>query len=222
VYDYQYTAGKREGVNFILDRQASIEDIHAFEPDRIVLATGSTMLVPEFVPYEYAQEGFVMDLRSLMANIMVRKFSDAGRVVIFDRDHTEMTYAAAEFLCDRFAGVVIVTPRDRIASDCSLINRQKIYHRLHTRGVNIIANHEPINCDQLDQGLLSIRNIYNNAVVELHDISAITYSNSRTPNDQLLQPLKAAGFVVVCVGDCFAPRSLLAATGQGFSVGCDI
>jgi len=222
VYDYQYTAGKREGVNYIFGQQASVEDIQAIVPDRIILATGATMLVPEFVPDEFAREDFVMDLRALMAKIMGRTFNDGGRIVIFDRDHTEMTYAAAEFLCERFSEVIIVTPRDRIASDCSLINRQKIYHRLHNRGVKIIANHEPINCDRLDQGLLAIRNVYNNAIEELQDISAITYSNARTPNDQLLQPLEDAGFDVVCVGDCFAPRSLLAATGQGFSVGCDI
>ena len=222
VYDYQYTAGKREGVNYILDHQASVEDIRTLEPDRIILATGATMLVPEFVPKDYVQEGFVRDLRSLVAYIIERKFNDDGRIIVFDRDHTEMTYAAAEFFCDRFAEVIIVTPRDRIASDCSLINRQKIYHRLHSRGVKIIANHEPINCDRLDQGLLAIRNVYNNSIEELHDISAITYSNSRTPNDELLEPLKNAGFDIVCVGDCFAPRSLLAATGQGFSVGCDI
>ena len=222
VYDYQYTAGKREGVTYIFDQEASVKDILALEPDRIILATGATMLVPEFIPKGYAQDGLVMDIRAIISSIVKRTFKDDGRIVIYDRDHTEMTYAAAEFLSDRFSEVLIVTSRDRIASDCSLINRQKIYHRLHTKGVKIIANHEPINCESLDQGILAIRNIYNNCVEELSNISALTYSNARAPNNQLLKPLQEAGLDVVCAGDCYAPRSLLAATSQGFSVGCSI
>ena len=67
-----------------------------------------------------------------------------------------------------------------------------------------------------------IHNIYNGVAKDLTDISMITYSCSRTPNDELVKPLKDGGYNVVRVGDCFAPRSLLAATGQGFTVGCTV
>ena len=221
VYDYQFLAAQREGVQLYAGF-ASILDIQALEPDTVVLATGATMLVPSFVPEIYALEGLIPDLRQLVADFMILKTSGNGRLVIFDKDHTEMTYAAAEFLSHRFTEVIIVTPRDRLASDCSLINRQKIYSRLYRCGVKIITSSEPANLDKLEEGLVVIYNIYSGVAEDLTDISSITYSCSRSPNDGLVKPLEDGGYNVVRVGDCFAPRSLLAATGQGFEVGCAV
>ena len=221
VYDYQFLAAQREGVQLHAGF-ASMVDIQALEPDTVVLATGATMLVPSFVPEIYALEGLIPDLRQLVADFMMIKTSGNGRLVIFDKDHTEMTYAAAEFLSHRFTEVIIVTPRDRLASDCSLINRQKIYSRLYRCGVKIITSSEPANLDKLEEGLVVIYNIYSGAAEDLTDISSITYSCSRSPNDGLVKPLEDGGYNVVRVGDCFAPRSLLAATGQGFEVGCAV
>jgi thioredoxin reductase len=157
-----------------------------------------------------------------VADLAGTHFMERGSVVLVDKDHTEMTYAAAEFLSNRFEKVVIVTPRDRIASDCSLINRQKIYQRLYSCGVKIITSAEPVDLNDLERGVLRIRNIYNGEFEELCEVAAITYSNSRRPNDQLAKPLEEAGYKVVRVGDCYAPRSLLAATGQGFAIGCEL
>lgn len=222
VYDYQYLAGQREGVQFIPNKRAALQDIEALEPDVVVLATGSTMLVPDFVPDDYASEGLIPDLRSLVAELAHAQFKQPGSLVLVDKDHTEMTYSAAEFLAERFEKVIIVTPRDRIASDCSLINRQKIYTKLYRQGVRIMSSSELHNLDGLEQGIVSVSNIYNGETEQLQDVAAITYSNARTPNDQLVKPLEAAGYEVICVGDCFAPRSLLAATAQGFAVGSEL
>ncbi len=221
VYDYQFLAAQREGVQ-LHSGFASMIDIQALEPDTVVLATGATMLVPSFVPEIYALEGLIPDLRQLVADFLTLKASGNGSLVIFDKDHTEMTYAAAEFLSHRFTKVIIVTPRDRLASDCSLINRQKIYSRLYRCGVKIITSSEPANLDKLEEGLVVIYNIYSGVAEDLTDISSITYSCSRSPNDGLVKPLEDGGYNVIRVGDCFAPRSLLAATGQGFEVGCAV
>ena len=222
VYDYQYLACQREGVTFEDQHLASVEGMRALAPDTVVLATGSTMLVPNFIPQEYAIDGLIPDIRSLVADLAGTHFMERGSVVLVDKDHTEMTYAAAEFLSNRFEKVVIVTPRDRIASDCSLINRQKIYQRLYSCGVKIITSAEPVDLNDLERGVLRIRNIYNGEFEELCEVAAITYSNSRRPNDQLVKPFEEAGYNVVRVGDCYAPRSLLAATGQGFAIGCEL
>ena len=54
-----------------------------------------------------------------------------GTAVLWDQDHTLATYAAAELLAQRFARLVIVTPRERLASDVGLVTRQGIYRRLY-------------------------------------------------------------------------------------------
>ena len=53
----------------------------------------------------------------------------------------------------------------------------------------------------------------------LDDVAAVTYATPRVPDDQLRAALEAAGREVHLVGDCYAPRSVLAATRQGYEVG---
>jgi hypothetical protein len=191
----------------------------ALEPDTVVLATGSRMGVPAFVPEEYAEAGFIEDLRTYIVQFLGRSSRESGRVVIYDCDHTEMTYAAAEKLADVFEYVAIVTPRERLATDCSLVNRQEIYQRLYDRNVEIITSCKLTDLDDLEDGRLRLTNVYNGASQFLDDIAAITYSTARVPCDELRPDLESAGVQVLTIGDCHAPRSVLAATRQGYQVG---
>ncbi|MFN2287398.1 MAG: FAD-dependent oxidoreductase [Chromatocurvus sp.] len=218
IYDYQYLQGTRAGVTFRLGETADADNIMALAPDRVLLATGSTQRPPDFIPAEYAEAGLVPDARSMATEMLGRSAREPGRVVLFDQDHTEMTYALAELLTERFAQVTIVTPRERIASDVSLINRQGIYQRLYRRGVEIITSCEPQNLDALEDAALEVVNIYNGSTTRIADVVAITYSTSRIPNDALSAPLLNAGISVKAVGDCRAPRTVLAATREGYEV----
>jgi len=76
--------------------------------------------------------------------------------------------------------------------------------------------------DRLDEGIIEAVNVYNGDITEIEDVVAITYATPRIPNDELRPVLEAAGKEVIPVGDCHAPRSLLATTRQGFAVGKDL
>jgi hypothetical protein len=54
------------------------------------------------------------------------------------------------------------------------------------------------------------------------DIVAITYSTVRRPNDAMREPLQARHVDVQTIGDCHAPRSVLAATRHGYTAGMKI
>ena len=223
VYDYQYLAGKRHGVSYQFGVRAELEHIRDAQPDQVLLACGSRMNVPAFVPKEIAEAGQIQDLRAFIVPFLGLKKNEmksgSGRLVLFDCDHTEMTYAAAELLADIFSKVTIVTPRERIATDCSLVNRQQIYQRLYDRRVEILTSHLPVSLDDLEDAQLRVANVYNADEQLLDGIAAMTYATARAPSDELRSPLAAEGFDVVTIGDCHAPRSLLAATRQGYHVG---
>jgi len=219
IYDYQYLAGKRHGVDYRLGEPATADGVLALQPDAVVVATGGRLGAPAFVPAEYLEAGFVLDLRTLMQEMAGRSRQEEGRVVLFDCDHTEMTYAAAERLSELFAQVTIVTPRDRIASDCTLVNRQQIYQRLHDRFIDIVTCCEPRNLDDLEEAQLKVYNVFNQAETVLDDVVAITYATAREPNDELRWALEGRGCEVLTVGDCHAPRSVLASTREGYRVG---
>lgn len=219
IYDYQFLAANRANVTLELGVQADIASIQSYDPELVILATGSSMSWPAFLPEELREDGFFPDLRQLVADFAGRTHREQGRIVIFDKDHTEMTYAAAEFFANIFDEVVLITPRERIASDVSLINRQGIYRRLYKKRVRIITSSEPCSDSALEEGQLSFANIFNQDRTEIDDVAALTFSTPRAPKDRLLGPLRAEGLDVRIIGDCYAPRSVLAATRDGHALG---
>ncbi|MEM9304588.1 MAG: FAD-dependent oxidoreductase [Pseudomonadota bacterium] len=219
IYDYLFLAGRDAGVRFELGVSATADAVAGLAPDQVVLATGSNLLLPPWLPEEYADAGFVPDLRTLARDLLGRSGREPGRMIIVDRDHTEMTYATAELCAARFEAVTIVTPRERIAADVSLINRQGIYQRLSDLRVELVTSHEPEDLDALEEGGLDVVNVYNGETRRLEDVVGLSYATSREPNDGLRAPLEAAGIAAITVGDARAPLSVLAATREGYRLG---
>ena len=219
IYDYQLLSANHANVKFELGLAADLTAVTDFEPDHVILASGSTMRWPEFLPAEYIAEGFFLDLRELLITFGDRAQRQQGRIVIYDQDHTEMTYAAAEFYAKIFDQVVVITPRERVASDVSLINRQGIYHRLYQNNIKIVTSSIPSGDSNFEDGQLKLENIYNQQESSLSDVAVLTYSTPRIPNDELVKPLQNLGLEISLAGDCYAPRSVLTATREGHAIG---
>ncbi|MEM8984576.1 MAG: FAD-dependent oxidoreductase [Pseudomonadota bacterium] len=218
IYDYQYLTGKRHGVQFELGVKATVADITALQPDLVWVATGATMATPEFIPEEYADPDVVPDVRTLAVQMLGRSGRESGRMVVIDGDHTEMTYAVVELLTERFERVTLVTPRERIASDVSLINRQGIYQRLYDKRVDIVTSAAPQDLDSLDEAAIDVVNVWSGHRQRIDDVIGLTYATTRVPNDDLVYALIDAGIDARPLGDCFAPRGVMAATRQGYDV----
>lgn len=219
IYDYQSVAAKRAGATLRLGRMATAEDIIALRPDRVVLATGSTMIPPDWLPPDVRAEGWVRDLRATLPDILAITARQPGTAVLYDTDHTEATYAAAEALNARFARTVLVTPRDAIATDVPMVTRQGILRRAAEQRVEVVTLAEPRWSDAVAEGRLELVNIYNGDVTLIEDLALITYATPRVPNDALAGALRDAGIEVVAVGDARAPQEMLFATASGHVAG---
>jgi 2,4-dienoyl-CoA reductase-like NADH-dependent reductase (Old Yellow Enzyme family)/thioredoxin reductase len=219
IYDYQTVAARRAGARFVLGRQATVADIVALSPDVVILATGASMIPPDWLPAAVHAEGWVPDLRAAMLAVLRHDGRQPGSVVLFDADHTEGTYAAAEALRARFASVVIVTPRDTIAADVQMVTRQGIIRRMAEQRIEVITSSEPRWSDACAEGRLEIVNLYNGDVRIIEDLALLTYATPRVPNDALAAPLRAAGITVMTVGDARAPQEMLFATASGHAAG---
>lgn len=219
IYDYQKLSANKAGVKFELGITASLNDISALSPDAVVLATGSTMSWPSFLPDEYKDEGFFPDLRDAMTMLLERPSPQPGTAVIYDQDHTKMTYASAEWLADKFDRVIIVTPRDRIASDEALVNRQGIYARLLEKKVQIVTSCDPSPDSAFEEGQVTARNVFNGQEQVIDDVSLFTYSTSRMPNLSLAPGLRDMGVDLHVIGDAYAPRLVVTATADGNKAG---
>jgi dimethylglycine catabolism A len=219
IYDYQTVAAKRAGVALRLGRRASAEAIIDLRPDTVILATGSTMIPPDWLPEDIRAEGWVPDLRDAMRDILRHTGKQDGTAVLFDMDHTEATYACAEALRQRFTRVVIVTPRDTIATDVQMVTRQGILRRMAEQRIDIVTLCEPRWSDSCAEGRLDLVNVYTGDTTAIDDMVLLTYATPRVPDDALSAPLKAAGIAVIPVGDARAPQEMLFATASGQAAG---
>ena len=215
IYDYQTVAAEKAGVKVELGKTGSPELLASLNPDFVVLATGADMIRPDWLP-DTAEAEFVQDLRSAMADVLAYSSRQPGTAVIFDMDHSDGTYAAAEYLHELFEKVVVVTPRNTICDDMSLMGRQGVYRRFSQKGIQVLYLSVPVwQLDEIESGRLPIENVYSGERCVIENVAFVSYSTPRARNDWLAEWLRSQNIQFVQVGDCLSPRDLLAATADG-------
>ncbi|MCC7426644.1 MAG: FAD-dependent oxidoreductase [Alphaproteobacteria bacterium] len=206
--DWQERQVVAAGVTIRRNQRASAAAVLALRPDAVVLATGATPAAIEGLESDVA----VPDLRALAARLLDRPERIDGTAVIFDHDHTPMTYDAALLLARMAARVVILTPRESVARDMSILVAQAVQHRLAAAGIAI----EPCALPRaFFGGRLSFAHALTGRVGEIADVALLVAATPRIANDALAAPFCAAGIPVSLVGDAWAPRSMLWAVREG-------
>ena len=221
IYDYQLAAAQRAGVRFEFGVDASLGDVMSVSPEAVILAAGARMIRPDWVPADVGEAGLVPDLRDAVAGVLRNRAGtpQPGTAVIFDMDHSEGTYAAAEFLHGQFERVLLVTPRNSLADLCSLVSRQGIERRFSNKGIEAVFLSEPRWSAEVEDGRLACANIHSGRTQWIEDVALITYSTPRASEDGLAPGLRSAGIPVTLVGDCRSPGEMLAATADGHAAG---
>jgi 2,4-dienoyl-CoA reductase-like NADH-dependent reductase (Old Yellow Enzyme family) len=223
VYDYQVARGAREGVRYDYGVEANLESIVALAPDAVVLATGAEMEWPAGWPQSWREDGAASDLREVCALFTrATPIRRPGVAVIQDNDHTAATYAVAVMLASHFEHVVLATAAAILAREEPIVVQQSVQRRLATAGVEIVHLNEVAPDSELEDGEISLRNVYSGERRTLQGVALLTYAGTRRPVDDLYAPLCAAGLDVRLIGDAYAPRDLLTATAEGHAAGLAI
>jgi hypothetical protein len=220
IYDHQWIEAQRLGVQFELGDTASAAQVLAWQPDAVVLATGAQMTWPMDLPAWLQEQGVVPDLRQALTDLLRTQGPQSGTAVIYDLDQSEGTYAAAEYLRDRFERVVVLSPRETIAEEAVLVARQRIHRRFFERGIEVKTWVDPVWTERFeDDGCLQYRSVFGGPLQDIENVAFFAYASPRRPDDALLGPLQAAGLDPSRVGDCRIARDALAATAEGHAAG---
>jgi hypothetical protein len=178
------------------------------------------MTWPQDLPLSLQAEGLVPDLRQAMAEVLSTRGPQSGTAVIYDLDQTEGTYAAAEYLRDRFERVVILSPRETIAEEVVLVARQRIHRRFFERGIEVKTWVDPVWTERFEnEACLQYRSVFGGPLHDIDNVAFFAYASPRRPVNDLHQSLQAAGLKVSLVGDCRIARDALAATAEGHDAG---
>ncbi len=222
VYDYQLLRAQKEGVIFQLGVTATAEDVIALNPEEIILATGATMMWPTCFPTDFKDEGIFLDLRSLIPELLAHPARLPGTAVIYDCDQSMSTYDAISLISERVDRVIIVTPREELAHEESIVARQGIFRRLQNAHIETIPFCDISPESEFAEGEVTCRNVITGDTTTISDVALLTYSTPRIPNVELLKPLRAAGHTPHLIGDCLSPRYLMSATQEGYAIGNSI
>ena len=219
IYDYQLLAARKAGARLEFGVRASLDDVLACNPQTVLLAAGSELSWPVSLPAALRESGAILDLRAAMMALLGLAARQPGTALIWDMDATEGTYAAAEYLYARFDHVVIATARERIAQDIPLVSQLGLWRRINQKRIRVVPFVEMAGDSDWEAGCVSLRNVYNGDRVTIENVALASYATPRLPNLDLLAPLQVRGINVLRIGDCLAPRSVLAATSEGHAAG---
>jgi hypothetical protein len=197
------------GVRMRLGAAVTAEAVLAEAPESVILATGAAMppLRGLADPAMAAR-----DIRSAVAALLADPARRGGVALLLDLDATPATYDAAELLAERFAQVLLVTPRDAIARDSPLLVAQGIGKRLAARGVTLLTCRDVA---AVEDGSVVLRHALTGAPETIRGVDLVTHASGRVPRDALAAPLRAAGVPLRLVGDALAPRLMLSAVREG-------
>ena len=201
VYQRQLRLAKKHGVELSFGKTVSVEEITDLKPDHVVLATGAHLQPPAL-----ADQGHGEDVRAFLRR--GERSKGQGVAVLFDQDHTSMTYSLADLLAERYDKLVIVTPRVQLARAVPYVSAIGIYRRLYRSGAEIVLASTPVSAPL---NALVVRNAFTNEEQIIEDVTTFVWATPRIANDELAAPLKAAGIPVTLVGDARSPRGMLAA-----------
>jgi len=191
------------GAKIELGITATPTTVLAFNPDAVIVATGSNLRPPKDIQGGLSArdwDGYLTNVRS------------NGTAVLFDMDHSAATYAVADALADRYRNLVLLTPRTAIARNVNYCSAIGIHRRLYQADTEIIVAAEPI---LFEGGALTWRNVFTGRVRDIASVSLLLWSTPRIANDALAKPLQLTGVETYLVGDCVAPRNLLCAIHEG-------
>jgi hypothetical protein len=224
LYAWRLRQARAAGVRLELGARVDVSAVCALRPQGVVMATGATMIRPAVAGIEAvagiagAAAAAPLDLRGTIARGLYAARRVGGTALIYDLDHTEGTYAAALWLCDRHDRVVIVTPRESIGADMPLVTRLATWRRLAERRVVVVPFAD---VDRWDPASARVewRPVYAGERGAIGEVALFTWSSARAPDLALEAPLRAAGLDPWRVGDCWSGRSVLAATSEGHAAG---
>lgn len=223
VYDYQHAAALRAKARIELGVTAGLSDILSLTPDAVVLAAGATPIPPDWLPPDARADGFVPDLHTALGEVLRLGTRQPGTAVIHDMDQSDGVYAAAEYLCEIFDKVVLLTPREALARELWIVARQGILRRLSGKPIEILTLTEPVWDEAaFEDGRLDHVHVYSGRRGVVEDLAFLAYATPKAPNDTLAGPLAEAGLAVHRVGDCRTPGDLMSATGDGHAAGLNV
>ncbi|MBC3798400.1 acetoacetate decarboxylase family protein [Acetobacterium tundrae] len=208
IAQYYQNEFARLNVKVKLNTEATVSILAEMNPDAVILATGSTPIVPERIPGIHGQNVIGIDtVLSGAAGLKDKK------VVLIGAGMSGIE--TAEYLCAAGNSVTIVDMLDKVAPDGNGTTVLDVTGRLAKYGVTYMLSHA---LKEIKPDSVVLEKLEDHSAVSI-PADAVVLSLGYCSNRSLLEDLKTKFDQVIIIGDALKVGRIEPAVRAGFEVG---
>lgn len=202
------------GIELTPGREATVEAVEAFNPDAVVVATGSVPAMPPWAlpASSNGASQQVVDVRAALSGEV--QFGHRVVIAMAEVDRGDQALVVAELLADSGHEVVVVSPALEPCINQEFFTSEQAYRRLLPKNVRFVPMTE---VTAVHPGEVATLNIYTRKAGAI-PADSVVVSHGGVANDRLIDDLQARWPNVFSAGDCVAPRDMAGAISDALRV----
>lgn len=211
IAEYYQNEFERLGVEVKLNTEATADMIMSYKPDAVIVATGSTSIIPNKIPGVHGNAVYtVEDVLTGEAVLQGKKVAVIGAGLT--------GLETAEYLCTNENQVVVIDMQEKVAPNANHTNVADVCGRLAKSDVQYMLGY-------------ALKEIHEDCVIlekpEVHkeekvSVDAVVLSLGYRPDQSLVSELEAKGVVVKLIGSAIQDGAIAPAVRTGYEVGREL
>ena len=197
----------KQGLSITYGLEANTESILAFQPDAVVVATGSQAYIPPI-------KGITQSHVHLSQDVLRKGSLDAKQALIIGGG--QIGVELAEFLGEKGVQITLVETLDTVAGDMYAATRQSVLYGLADHQVRVITG---ASVNEIGTGSVSIKR---NGLEESLPAEAVILATGQQPHTALADALRSHGLEVHALGDCAEPGDIMQAVHSAYQLGLSL
>lgn len=211
--DYLFQNARKQGVEFQMNSEFSLESLAEAAPDVIILATGSN---PSPAPFAIDPDAVVI----YPEEVLEGSAEVSGNVLVVDLQGSWPAIGSALSLVNKGCSLQIVSPDYFICSQLAANGEfVGLYQTAFGQGIKFIPQTEVV---RIRKNSVEVKDKFSKESRVLSDIDYVVLAAPNYPNNKMYQSLQGRGIEIWTAGDCVAPRNYGSAVREGFQTGISI
>lgn len=205
IADYYGNEFEKLGVEVLLNTEADAESIMACKPDAVLLASGSTSIIPGKIPGINGKNIYTVE--DILSGKEVLK---GKKVAVIGAGLTGLE--TAEYLCEADNQVTIIDMLDKPAPNANHTNVADVCGRLAKAGAQYLLGHS---LKEIKEDCVILEKLDNKEEVKA-DAEAVVLSLGFRPDQSLVSVLESRGAIVKLIGSAIKDGSIAPATRTAY------
>nr|WP_294485447.1 acetoacetate decarboxylase family protein [uncultured Anaerosporobacter sp.] len=211
IAEYYQNEFERLGVEVKLNTEATADMIMSFKPDAVIVATGSTSIIPNKIPGVHGNSVYtVEDVLTGEAVLQGKKVAVIGAGLT--------GLETAEYLCTNENQVVVIDMQEKVAPNANHTNVADVCGRLAKSDVQYMLGYA---LKEIHEDYIMLEKPEEHKEEKV-SVDAVVLSLGYRPDQSLVSELEAKGVVVKLIGSAIQDGAIAPAVRTGYEVGREL